>query len=101
MSTKADFIERFQKIGNERFYRFLLAYAIEKLVMIETGNTKITSPETEFLDYAEKFLQLYRREGLPTYLELSKTLRKAGHKIYRLMLKKGLINKNCRFLQVV
>ena len=99
--TRNDFVARYQKIGDDRFYRFLLAYAIDKLVKIEAGDTKIASPETEFLDHAEKFLQLYRREGLPAYLELSKTLRKAGHKIYRLMLKKQLINKNHRFLQVV
>jgi len=95
------FIEKFKSIGNDRFYSFLLTYAINKLIKIKANNFEGISPEIEFLEYAERFLQLYRRENNAIHLDLSRTFRRAGHKIYRLMRKQNLINKNSRFLQAV
>jgi hypothetical protein len=89
----------YEKIGNDRFYRFLLADAIGKIVRMQSGEK--LSPETELLKHAEHFVSLYRKTNLQVYLDVSRCLRKAGHKIYRLMLKKELIQRNARFLQVV
>jgi hypothetical protein len=95
------YIDQYKSMGPEKFYGFLLTYAISKLIKIKEGNFDGISPETEFLDYAERFLRLYRREDDAIYLDMSKTFRKAGHKIYRLMRKQNLIEKNKRFLQAV
>jgi hypothetical protein len=99
MTTK-EFLTRYLKDGNERFYRFLLSEAIDKLVRIEAG-LEAASPEIDLLAFAERFTQLYRKEGNTSYLELSRLFRKAGHKVYRLMLKKSLTHKNPKFLQAV
>jgi hypothetical protein len=70
------------------------------LVRIQAG-LDATSPEIELLEQAEHFLRLYRKDGDGFYLDISRALRKAGHKVYRLMRKKNLITKNARFLQAV
>lgn len=98
--TIKEFEDRYKKLGNDRFYRFLLSEAVDKLIRIESG-LDATSPEIDLLAFAERFLQLYRKEGNGLHIDLSKLFRKAGHKIYRLMLKKDLTHKNPKFLQAV
>lgn len=100
LQTK-DYVSRYHSIGEQRFYRDLLHYAVTKIISINKGEYKGTSPELEFLDYSERFLFLYRRESEDTYLELSKVFRKAGHKMYRIMLKKGMTPRNAKFLNLV
>jgi len=92
------FISKYKSMGEDRFYRFLLSYAMDKIANFEK---KDISPEVELIGYYEKFLQLYRREGEIDYLELAKIFRKAGNKIYRVLLKTNSINKNNKFLNVV
>ncbi len=96
-----EYIDRYKQMGADRFYGFLLTYSINKLIKIKEGTFDGLSPETEFLDFAERFLRLYRRNGDIIHLDISRTFRKAGHKIYRLMRKQNLIEKNKRFLQAV
>ena len=55
----------------------------------------------ELMEYYDMFLKLYRREGEAIYLELAKQFRRAGHKIYRIILKKGLTERNNKFLNIV
>lgn len=98
--TGKELITYYQKVGHDRFYRSLLVRAIEKIASMGKDSRSV-SPEIELLNQADEFLRMYRRNQLPVYLEISKALRKAGHKIYRLMLKKALTNKNTRFLQAV
>lgn len=100
-TLKSDYVSRYNAVGEQKFYRNLLCYAINKLIKIRDDEYSGTSPELEFLDYSERFLFLYRREGDSIYLELSKVFRKAAHKIYRMMLKKGMTPKNMKFLNVV
>ena len=97
------FITKYNSFGAQKFYRFLLTYAINKLIKIRDGEcpNMATSPELEFLDYSDRFLKSSRREGNSIYMEISKAFRKAAHKIYRILLKKGIIIKNNRFLNVV
>jgi hypothetical protein len=94
--AKKIFVTKFSSIGNEKFYKFLLNYAVNRI----TEPVGI-SPEIELLDYHDRFLVLYRRENDAIYLDIAKLFRKAGNKIYRIMLKKDLIEKNDRFLNII
>lgn len=97
-----DFIDKYNSLGEDKFYRFLLTYAINKLIKIRDGEYRGTSsPEIEFLEFSEKFLLLSRREGDEVYLNISKVFRKAAHKIYRMMLKKKMTARNIKFLNLV
>ena len=87
--------------GERKLYRFLLLSALKKLVMIEKGDYKGNSPELELLDYHDQFIILYRREGDQDYLGMASVLRKAAHKIYRVMLKKNMTPYNPKFLNLV
>lgn len=104
MSVKAlkkEFVSKYLTEGESKFYRYLLFDAINKLIHIESGTYNGISPEMELIKYYEQFITLYRREGEETYLDLSRIFRKAAHKIYRVLLKKKLIEKNLTFLNLV
>lgn len=87
--------------GEEKFYRSIIFLALQKLILIENGNYKGLFPHLEYLDYYDKLIILYRREGDEVYRNIAKMLRKAGNKIYRIMLKKNMIKKDDRFFNVV
>ena len=55
----------------------------------------------EYIKKHDEFITLFRREGNSEYLNIARIFRKAGHKIYRLMLKRGITQKNNKFLNVV
>jgi hypothetical protein len=95
------FIEKYKKVGEQKFYSFLLTYALNKILLLNTGESKTISPELEYLEYYNRFIILYRRDGDAVNLEIAKCFRKAAHKIYRIMLKKNMIEKNYSFLNLV
>ena len=97
-SVKTLFLNKYSTIGYEKFYKFLLVYAIDKIISIDEQKV---SPEIELLEYNEKFIQMYRREGNEVYLEIARQFRRAAHKIYKIMLNKKLIEKNNKFLNMV
>lgn len=106
--AKKLFVTKFSSFGNEKFYKFLLNYAVNKIIVNEEAkkeNPKVQptglSPEAELMDYYDRFLLLYRRENDLIYLEIARLFRKAGHKIYRIMLKKNMIQRDGRFLNLV
>ncbi len=96
-----NFVEKYKQIGEQKFYNFLLTYALNRLVITNSKGHKSTSPELELLEYCDKFLVSYRRSGDETYLEISKVFRKAAHKIYRIMIKKNMTSKNLKFMNLV
>jgi len=98
---KQEFLTKYVAIGEQKFYRFLLIYALNKLILISKNEHKGSTPDLEFLKYHDQFVILYRREGEENYLNMAKIFRKAGHKIYRIMLKKGLTPQNNKFLNLV
>lgn len=100
-ALKREFVPKYLAAGELKFYRFLLFYALNKMVYIEKGVYKGKSPEIDFLDYYDQFIILYRREGEEVYLDLARVFRRAAHKIYRVMLKKNLTERNPRFLNLV
>ena len=100
-ALKKNFVPKYLATGEQKFYRFLLLYALNKLIYIEKGSFKGKSPELEFLDYYDQFIILYRREGEDVYLELARVFRRAAHKVYRVMLKKKMAERNAKFLNLV
>jgi hypothetical protein len=116
--TKKRFIENFESMGAERFYGSLLRYAVQRLSddlaqreMDEAARKegKVTSdtpykssrPEIALLEHYNAFLTYYRREKIEVYREIASIFRRAANKIYRLMLKQNLINRNSKFLNLV
>ncbi len=104
-ALKKNFVPKYLATGEQKFYRFLLLYALNKLIFLEKGAFKDSfkgkSPELEFLDYYDQFIILYRREGEEVYLDLARVFRRAGHKVYRVMLKKKMTDRNLKFLNLV
>lgn len=100
------FVNKYSSIGEDKFYKFLINYALSRTVELSTKDnksksSKIHNPALELMDYYDMLLKLYRREGDNIYLDLSRQFRKAAHKIYRISLKKGLMEKNNKFLNIV
>lgn len=100
-ALKKEFVPKYLAAGEAKFYKFLLLYALNKLVYLEKGSYTGVSPELDFLNYYEQFIILYRREGEGVYLDLARVFRRAAHKIYRILLKKKMTEKNIRFLNLV
>lgn len=100
-NSNKQLLERFTLTGEKKFYNFLITEAINKLILIQKGNYKEISPDIQYLDYYDKLIVLYRREGVNEYLEMAKLFRKAAHRIYRVMLKKQLTNYNFKFLNLI
>lgn len=96
-----EYVPKFNNDGEKKFYHSLIFLALNKLVLIDSGMYKGTPPHIEYLNYSNKFLFLYRREGDGIYLEISKMLRKAAHKIYRIMQKKNMVGLDTKFLNLV
>jgi hypothetical protein len=101
-SLKEQFFPKYLSNGKDKFYRFLLFCQLTKLVLMKNNSYKGVSPELEYLEYYEKFIFLYRREGDEVYLEIANLFRKAAHRIYRIMLKQKMLNSyNVKFLNLV
>jgi hypothetical protein len=100
-ARKIDYIDKYNSVGEQKFYRLLLSDAMNKLIKIRDNEYKGISPEMELLNFSERFLQLSRREGDTLHLELSRLFRKAAHKVYRIGLKVNMWKKNPKFLNLV
>lgn len=100
-SLKKEFIPKYLSAGEQKFYRCLLVFGLKQLVLIDKGVHIENTPDLEFLDYYNKFIILYRREGEEVYLQVARVFRKAAHKVYRIMLKKGMTSTNIKFLNLV
>lgn len=100
-SIKQDFLPKYIAIGELKFYQFLIFYALNKMIVIQKESYKGITPDLEFLEYHDASVILYRREGDEVYLKLARCFRKAAHKIYRAMLKKNMIDRNVKFLNLV
>lgn len=98
-NSKQLFVQRFETGGPEEFYAFLIQYVDSKIVDGTIG--KSLSPEMELLNYSNQFLQIYKRENKDIYREISFCFRRAAQKTYRMLLKKKLIKRNTKFLNLV
>lgn len=100
-ALKEGFVSKYKEAGEAKFSRFLLVYALNKLIAIENKSYTGIAPNVEFLEYHDRFLSLYRREDDEVYLKIAKIFRKQAHRIYRIMLKKQLSERNSKFLNAV
>ncbi len=98
---KQQYLPKFLSEGKDRFYRILLFHQLYKILLIKKGLYKGVSPEIEYMEYYNHFLLLSRREGEESYLEMAKVFRKAAHKLYRILIKLELTEKNLKFLNLV
>ena len=98
---KTNLVPEFLANGEEKFYRTIIFLALQKLVLISKDSYRGVPPHLEYLDYHDRFIILYRREGDDVYLRIAKMLRKAAHKIYRIMLKKNMTPPHPKFLNLV
>ena len=98
---KKEFIPKYLVEGEDRFYRSLLILSLNKLVLLNKGSYKGSLPNVELLDWHDQSIILYRREGEEVYLQIAKIFRRAGHRIYRIMLKKNMCEYNNKFLNSV
>jgi hypothetical protein len=99
--VKQEIVPKYISSGEQKFYRSIIFLALQKLIATEKGIYNGTPPHLEYLEYHETFLILYRREGDDVYLQIARMLRKAAHKIYRIMLKKNMTVFNSKFLNLV
>ena len=101
--SKQLFINKYASIGNEKFFRFLLSYAENRINTDKNlrKSKNYLSPEQELLEYYEKFIFLYRKENNIDLLNIAKIFRKAAHATYRMLLKDKLIKKSHKFLNLV
>lgn len=98
---KEGYVPKYVASGEQKFYRSIIFLALQKLILIDKGIYKGIPPNLEYMDYYDRFIILYRREGDEVYLQIAKMLRKAAHKIYRIMLKKKMTVSNAKFLNLV
>lgn len=103
-NIKRDLVVKYTSVGKDRFYRFLLSSAIFKTVSFlekTDKNNIIKTPDIELIELYEKFLLFYRRENDEVYLDIAKLCRKAAHKIYRVLYKQKIVEKNIKFLNLL
>lgn len=98
---KEGLVPKYVEGGEEKFYRSIIFLALQKLILINKGLYKGIPPHLEYLAYHDGFIILYRREGDEVYLSIARMLRKAAHRIYRIMLKKKMTAPNPKFLNSV
>ncbi len=98
---KQIYIPQYLIAGKEKFYKLLLINALNKLIMINKGTFRGITPDIEYLLCYEQLIILYRREGEGGYLEMASVFRRLAHKIYRIMLKRGMTSYNSNFLNLV
>ena len=68
---KEEFVPKYLEAGEHKFNRFLLVYALNKMIAIEKGTYGGEYPSLEFLDYHDRFILLYRREKNEVYLQMA------------------------------
>lgn len=98
---KEDLVPKYVSVGYKKFYQSIILLALQKLIAIEKKSYYGVEPHLEYLDYHDKFIILFRREGEQVYLDIAKMFRNAAHKIYRIMLYKKMIDINIKFLNLV
>lgn len=97
--TKSIFLAKYEKAGNEQFYDFLVSYGTNRIN--NANEIKGATPEVELMNYYEQFLTLFRITDEKIYIDIARVFRRASHKIYLLMVKKEMIRRSDKFLNLV
>lgn len=100
--TKNEIISTFLNLGEDRLYKDLLVQSVNRIILfMENPESQQAPPDKELLFLYESFLSLYRKDGEDHYLKISSVIRRAAHKIHRLLLKKHLVKNDENFLSLV
>lgn len=91
------FVKKLHELGEDKFYQFLCSYASNS----SPDDRKKQSPEIELMNYADRFLHLYRKENVDIYSTISFIFKRAAHKIYHILLKQSKTKKSRRFLNII
>lgn len=99
---KKDIVNLFLEFGEDKLYKNLLVQAIKRIISFMQNPEEFNiSPDKELLILSENFLSMYRSGEEDYYLTISKIIRRAAHKIHRLLLKKHLVKKDENFITLV
>ncbi|NJO18373.1 MAG: hypothetical protein HC877_22365 [Thioploca sp.] len=84
-----------KQVGEEKFCSHIVDSGL-------IAKKEYENPEIIMLDQSEAFFALFRTTGNDIYFTIAKLLRKAAHKLYRILRKKDKNHpKNKRFIQIV
>lgn len=102
-ASQQKFRKKFETVGPEEFYTLLCDYAKAKIEEIEKNSSleENISPEAELLNLSNQFWQIYKREEKNIYKEISYVFKRAANKTYRMLLRKKMIKKSNKFLNLV
>ena len=99
VAVRKEFLDKFLSYGEDKFYKFIIVYGLEKVILMKDKKYDGISPDLELLGFYEKFLIFYRRDQDADLLVIARSFRRAAHKIRRIMVKQGLPTKqNNKFL---
>jgi|ERR1019366_3067372 hypothetical protein len=93
--------EKYDLLGEKRFYASILKSSIKKVIKVKNGEFKGTSPDIELIDRYDQFLSRFRQEKKESLLKIARIFRKAAHRIHWSLLRNGLTKKDSRFLVIV
>ncbi len=92
--VQEEYEDRLAEKGSTDFYRHIIGSAIINIGQFDT-------PEEYYLNQSEAFVILYRQTGNGNYLDISRILRRAAHRLYRQYMRMHMREKNDRFLNLV
>jgi hypothetical protein len=89
------YLKSLKKHGDDVFYKKVVG-----LAFIRKADEVSASPHVELLELSECFFKLARRTGEGVYFDIAKILRRAGHAVYRELVRQNKAEKDARFLSI-
>ncbi len=93
-----EIIELYKK-DTELLYSRLILLALNKIKNLPEKREEY--PDLIYLAISEKFLGLFRRDQNKDNLKISIILRRAAHKVHRILFKANKIKKSRKFLNII
>lgn len=90
------FLHKYSMVGDEKFYIFLVKFSLEQPFVRGERSSAL-----KLMDYHTIFLKLYRKEGDEIYSDIARVFRKAAHKVFRVLCRRGLESRNNVFLYLL
>ena len=101
-NAKKEIISSFLEGGENKLYKDLIVQSVKRIIkLIEDPESTTSTPDRHLISLSESFLSSYRKGEDDSYLHMSKIIRRAAHKVHRLLLKKHLVKKDDKFLNLV
>lgn len=90
------FLHKYSMVGDEKFYNFLVKFSLDQRSIPDERSSAL-----KLMDYHAVFLKLYRKEGDEIYADIARVFRKAAHKVFRVLCRRGLESRNNIFLYLL